>query len=272
MKKRTKIVYLALVFCFSIPSITRGGVSIIGGLSHEKRAKPGEIYKGSVLIKNDGNEPEEVKVYQTDYEFHFDGSNNYGLPGKLERSNANWLNINPHRLTIQPGDVSTVNYTAKVPDDPNLVGTYWSMLMIEGVPKSSPLSSQPQKDETKIGITQIMRYGVQMITNIGDTGERKLKFLQTKLLKEAEKRVLQVDIENIGQRLLRSPLWVELYDDSGGYIGKFDGGGKHIYPGTSVRYKADLTSVPKGTYKALVVADCGGNDIFGANYDFKFEK
>ena len=272
MGRQTKIVYLAMVFCFSILSTTKAGVSIIGGLSHEKRAKPGEFYKGSILIKNNSAEPEEIKVYQTDYRFCFDGSNNYGPPGKSERSNANWLSFNPHRLTIRPGDILTVNYTAKVPDDPNLVGTYWSMLMIEGVPKSSPESSQPKKNETQIGITQITRYGVQMITNIGDTGERKLKFLQTKLLREAEKRVLQVDIENIGQRLLRSPLWVELYDDSGGYIGKFDGGGKHIYPGTSVRYKADLTSVPKGTYKALVVADCGGDYIWGANYDFKFDK
>ena len=272
MGKPTKIVYLALVFCFSILSTTKAGVSIIGGLSHEKRAKPGEIYKGSVLIKNNSAEPEEVKVYQTDYQFSFDGNNNYGPPGKSERSNANWLSFNPHRLTIRPGDVLTVNYTAKVPDDPNLAGTYWSMLMIEGVPKSSQGSNQTEKDKTKIGITQIMRYGVQMITNIGDTGQRNLKFLQTKLLREAEGRFLQVDIENTGQRGLRSSLWVELYDESGGYVGKFDGGGKLTYPGTSARYKVDLTGVPQGAYKALVVADCGSDDIFGANYDLKFEK
>ena len=272
MGRPTKIVYLALFFCFSILSTAKAGVSIIGGLSHEKMAKPGETYKGSVLIKNNSAEPEEVKVYQTDYQFCFDGSNNYGPPGKSERSNANWIGLNPHRLIIQPGDVLTVNYTTKVPDDPNLVGTYWSMLMVEGIPKSSPESSQAEKGKTKIGITQIMRYGVQMITNIGDTGERKLKFLETKLLRKAEGRFLQVDIENTGQRGLRSSLWVDLYDKGGGYVGKFDGGGKRIYPGTSVRYKVDLAGVPEGTYKALVVADCGGDDIFGANYDFKFEK
>jgi len=272
MKRWTKIVYLALVFCLSIPSATKAGVSIIGGLSHEKKAKPGEIYKGSVLIQNNGAEPEEFKVYQTDYQFCFDGSNNYGTPGKLERSNANWLSFNPHRLTIRPDEVLTVNYTVKVPDDSNLVGTYWSMLMIEGIPKSSPESSQLEDGKTKIGINQIMRYGVQMITNVGDTGERNLKFLQTKLLKEDQKRVLQVDIENIGQSWLKSSLWAELYDKNGRYIGKFDGGRKHLYPGTSVRYKVDLTDTPEGTYKALVVADCGGDNVWGANYNFKFEK
>jgi hypothetical protein len=272
MERATKIICLALVFCFSIVSTTKAGVSIIGGLSHQKKAEHAEVYNGSVLIKNDGVEPQEVKVYQTDYTFRFDGSNNYGLPGKLDRSNANWLSFNPHRLTIPAGDVLTVNYTVKVPDDPNLVGTYWSMLMVEGIPTGSPESSQPEKGKTKIGITQVMRYGIQMITNISDTGECNLKFLQTKLLKEAEKRVLQTNIENTGQRLLRSSLWVDIYDQSGGYIGKFDGGAKHIYPGTSVRYKVDLTSIPKGTYKALVVADCGGDYIWGTNYEFKFDK
>ena len=89
---------------------------------------------------------------------------------------------------------------------------------------------------------------------------------------DTEKRVLQVDLENIGQRWLRLSLWVELYDESGRYIGKFDGQRKRTYPGTSVRCKVDLSNIPKGTYKALVVADCGGDYIFGANYNLKFEK
>ena len=284
MKTRIRIICLALVFSFLIASSTDAGVSIIGGLSHQKKTKPGEIYKGSILIKNTGTEPQEIKIYQTDYQFRFDGSNNYGPPGKLKRSNANWLSFNPHRLIIPPGEVSMVNYTVKVPNepnlpddpnlpnDPNLVGTYWSMLMVEGIPKSSRESSLLEKGKTKVGITQIIRYGIQMITHMGDTGERKLKFLETKLLREAEKRLLQVDMENIGQRWLRLSLWAELYDESGRYIGKFDGGRKHIYPGTSVRYKVDLSNVPRGNYKALVVADCGEDYIFGANFNLKFEK
>lgn len=272
MKMRTKIIFLASFFCFFISSLTEGGVSIIGGLTYQQEAALGETYKGSFFVKNTEAEPQEVRIYQTDYQFHCDGTNNYGPAGKLERSNADWLSFNPHRLIIPPNDVVTVNYVVKVPADSNLTGTYWSMLMVEGVPKGSPRSSQPEKDETKIGVTQITRYGVQMITHIGDTGERKLKFLETKLIRDAEGRVLQVDIENVGQRWLRPSLWVELYDESGSHVGKFEGGKKRIYPGTSVRYKVDLRNVPKGKFKALVVADAGGDYIFGANYTLKFEQ
>ena len=56
------------------------------------------------------------------------------------------------------------------------------------------------------------------------------------------------------------------------YIGRFEGRRKRIYPSTSVRYTVDLSNVPQGTYKALVVADSGGDYIFGANYTLKFEK
>ena len=104
-----------------------------------------------------------------------------------------------------------------------------------------------------------------MITNISNTGTRKLKFLTTKLLKEnAEKRILQLDIENIGERLLRPLLWTELYDEKGNYVGRFEGGQLRTYPGTSVRFGFDLSHMPKGIYKVLIVADCGGDDLFGA--------
>jgi len=269
-----RILCLVLVFCFLAPSVTNAGISIIGSLTHEKKSNPGpgETYEGSILIKNTSAKPQEVKIYQTDYEFCFDGSNNYGPPGKLERSNANWLSFNPHWLIIPPDDTSTVNYTVKVPNDPNLVGTYWSMLMVEGIPESSLQSSQPEKNKAKIGVTQIFRYGIQMITHIGDTGERQLKFLKTELIREAERRIFQVDVENIGQRWLRPLLWLEIYDENGTCIGRFEGGTKRIYPDTSVRYKIDITDVPNDNYKALMVADCGGDYIFGANYTLKFEE
>ena len=272
MKTRTKIICTALFFSLLIPCAARAGVSVIGGLSHKRNAKAGETYKGIIFIRNTAEEPQEVKVYQNDYLFFFDGRNAFGEPGKDPRSNANWLSFNPHRTTIPPGDLLAVNYTVKVPDDPNLVGTYWSMFMVEGIPETSPESTKAKKDKIKMGITQVVRYAVQMVTHIGDTGERKLEFLNTKLLKEEKQRILQVDIENIGERYLAHFLWAELYDEQGRYIGKFEERRLGTFPGTSVRYRIDLSEVPEGNYKAMVVADCGGDYIFGANYTLKFEK
>ena len=272
MAKATRTICWTLALICLTACTARARVSVIGGLTHEKKAKPGETYKGSILIKNHDTTPHEVKIYQTDYRFYFDGTNHYDPPGKLRRSNANWLSFSPHRIIIPSESVARITYTVETPGDPNLVGTYWSMLMVEEIPKTSPESSQVEKIGPQVGITQIVRYGVQMITHIGNSGDRKLKFLETKLLRETGKRILRADIENTGERWLRPYLWTDLYDDSGSYVGRFEGSRKRIYPGTSTRYKVDLSNVPQGMYKALVVADCGGDDVFGANYTLKFEK
>ena len=272
MKLGRKIILVALFSCLMISYVAEGHISIIGGLSHEKKAIPGEVYKGSILIKNSGNNTLEIKIYQTDYLYYFNGTNDYGPPGKLKRSNADWLSFNPHQMIIPPESTATINYTVTTPSDPNLVGTYWSMLMVEEIPKSSPESTRAEEIEPQVGITQIVRYGIQMNTHIGNSGERKLKFIETKLLTENEGRILQVDVENTGQMWLKTYLWAELYDNTGRYIGRFEGGRKRIHPGASVRFKVDLNNVPEGTYEALIVADCGGDDVFGANYTLKFEK
>lgn len=274
MKSRIGIFAAALVLTCLTTSAVQASVSVIGGLSHEKKAAPGEIYKGSIIIKNDDIKPHEIKIYQTDYLYYCDGTNDYDPVGKLERSNADWLSFSPQRMIIPPKGTATINYTINTPNDPNLIGTYWSMLMVEEVPETSPESSLAEEVKPQVGITQILRYGIQMTTHIGDSGKRELKFIETKLLRETEKRVLQVDIENIGQRWLRPSLWAELYDDTGRYIGRFENGRKRIYPGASVRFKVDLSDVPRGPYQALVVADCGGDYIFGVNLNLtlKFDE
>jgi len=271
MKFRTGIILAGLIFCLFMPCVSLAGVSVPSGLTYEKEAPPGGTYKGAIQLINTGKGPQEVKIYQTDYLFYSDGSNIYGEPGKDARSNADWITFSPRRLTIPPKGTAQVNYTLEVPDDKALVGTYWSMLMVEGISSSSPEAVKKEKGVISMGITQIIRYGLQMITQIGDTGTHKLKFVKTKILKTDDKRILQIDMENIGERLLRPALWAELYDEKGRSVGKFEGGKLRIYPGTSVKFRIDLSRVPKGTYKAMVVADCGGDDLFGATYTLKFE-
>jgi hypothetical protein len=105
-------------------------VSVIGELSQDKEAKPGETYSGVIIVRNDTNEPQEAKVYQTDYTFQCDGTNNYGDPGMLPRSNARWVAFSPSYLTLPALATMAVNYTVTVPKDTagrKLIGTYWSI-------------------------------------------------------------------------------------------------------------------------------------------------
>ena len=273
-RPRTRGILLAVCLAASIgvaAGAAAAAVSVSGKLTHEKQAAPGEAYESVIYLGNTGEEAEQVKVYQTDYLFSCDGTYNYETPGKNPRSNAGWTTFGPARVTIPPHGTSIINYSVKVPDDPGLAGTYWSIIMVEVLSKQSPEIAGGHDGQVKLGIDQVFRYGVQIVTHIEDTGQRKLKFLDTRLLREDGARVLEVDLENTGERWLRPVLWAELYDTSGTFVGKFDAGTLRIYPGTSVRYKVDLTQVAGGDYKAVVIADCGADDVFGATYSLSVE-
>lgn len=244
-------------------------VSVVGDLSQMKEARPGESYSGVILVKNDTPEIQEAKVYQTDYTFHFSGTNDYAEPGSLPRSNARWVAFSPAFVTLPPNATVAVNFTVSVPRDTvgKLQGTYWSMLMVEGVRRGSAESSSGDKDRAEVGISQTIRYGIQVVTSIAGTGAPNVKFIDAKLLKKEDgARVLQVDVENSGDRFMRPEVYVELFDEFGLSRGRYSTSIFRLYPGTSVRYAVDLSAAPSGTFKALVVVDAGGEEAFAAQY------
>lgn len=248
-------------------------VSVVGDLSRDEEVRPGQVLEGVILVKNDSPEIQEAKVYQTDYAFHFSGTNTYGDPGGAPRSNARWISFSPAFVTLPPNATVAVNYTVTVPRDPSgsLVGTYWSMIMVEGIIKGSAESTQPApKAKAQMGLAQTMRYAIQIATTIAGTGSINVKFINAAVItREDSTRVLQADIENAGERFIRPTVYVELFDEAGLSRGRYDGSRFRMYPGTSVRQTFDLSSVPPGTYKALLVVDAGGDEAFAAQYTLK---
>lgn len=245
------------------------GVSVIGGLTRETTLSLGGKKEGKIIIKNGSEKAQEVKIYQTDYLFWADGRNSYGEPGTTGRSNAKWITFTPKQITLPPNGSEAVYYTIEIPKEENLCGTYWSIFMVE--PISSEVLEPPkqEKDKVVVGIKTVVRYAIQIITNIGDTGKKDIKFVDKKLIVEEGKKFLQLDVENTGERCLVPLVWAELYDEKGINLGRFDGGRFRIYPSCSVRYKIDLSEVPSGKYKALIVADSGDENVFGAQYDLE---
>jgi hypothetical protein len=268
MKVKKIDVFMLLLIVLLIPVSNQAGIAIVGGLTNEMSALPGQTVQGVIFVRNDGEENEDIRVYQRDYLFFSDGTNKYGEPGEVKRSNAKWINFSPRQITIPPREKAEIHYTVTVPLQDGLIGSYWTMLMVEPVP--DPLKARESQEG--INIKVLMRYGIQVITHIGDTGDRRLKFLNTKIRKDEGRKILQIDIENVGERMLRPFVWVELYDESGRHTETYEGLKRRTYPGTSIRQEIDISEVKSGTYKALVVADCGGDDIFGINYTLQIEE
>ncbi|MGB8169939.1 MAG: hypothetical protein WCF18_20720 [Chthoniobacteraceae bacterium] len=243
-------------------------VVVVGGLTRTSTIKPGEAFEGVILLKNADRQPAEARVSQTDYLSYADGRNSYGEPGKAARSNAAWITVSPSRVKLAPGETQVVRYKGRAPADPDLHGTFWSMIMVE--PNSAPsITPEGKVNQVAVGLQTVIRFAIQIVTEIGHVGTRSLQVQDKRVVQVAGRRALQLDIANDGERLLVPAMTVELFDRQGASIGRFDAGRARIYPTCSVRAKVDLTDVPVGKYAAMVLLDSGEAQVLGAQYDLE---
>jgi hypothetical protein len=247
-------------------------VSVRGNTIRELRAQPGERYAGAFVVVNSSAEPQEVKLYQTDYFTTADGTNTYGEAGSSPRSNARWVAIAPSTLVVPPQSSREVNYTVTIPADRPLTGTYWSMVMVEGLPRESAESrlpsALPRSVQTQV-LTRI-RYAVQIVTHVGAEIKPEAKFEAPRVRATAEgAKILQLDLRNTGLRSFLPAFALELYGQDGTRVKTISASREITYPGTSLRQQFDLGTLPPGTYRALVTMDAGSNAVFGAQYTLK---
>lgn len=264
--KKAGQIFVLLLILLCIYFQSQSSIVVLNGLTHENVAQKGDIYRGIIQIQNTGQTSRSVKVYQNDYWYSYSGESKHDPPGTMERSNAKWININPELLTLAPNEISVINFEVVVPVNEDLAGTYWSVIMVEGI--SEPDTTRP---ETGVKINTAIRYAVQVITNIGNTGQSDLSFLGMELTKKNDASLLLVAIENIGERLLKPDVKIELFDESGNSVATIIAEKRKILPGTSIKSTLIFEGVKPGNYTGVLVADCGEDNIFGTNLSFALE-
>lgn len=254
----------------------QGQIAVEGLTIKQRPARTGDVYSGTFAVKNTSSETQEARLYQTDYYTSAAGESVYGEPGSMARSNARWVRIGSARIVVPPNQTIEVPYTVSVPATQPLAGTYWSLIMVEAIPRGSPQSAvspggrgQPQR---ALGVTMKFRTAVQIVTDIEAGGKRDVKFETPQVfsaVKDSAKG-LQFDLHNTGT-LAFSPLFtVELYGQDGRHVRTLTARRAIIYPGTSMRQLFDLGRLAPGKYKAVVTVDAGANAVFGAQYSFTF--
>lgn len=278
MKKKTAIRFLGLVLVIILISATESTaqITVESTLADDTEITAGSSYERKIVIANRSNETQQARIYQTDYLFDADGNNYYGQPGTTVRSNANWIHTGQSVVTIPPLETASVAYRVDVPAEWNgepLEGSYWSMIMVEGIPSGSPESTLLKSPSTvQVGLREIFRYGVQVATHVRDTGSRRLLVSSSTLVMGDDGALqLHLDIENVGNRLARPNNWVELYDANGSAFGRHEGTTSRIYPGTSVQNRYDLGDLKPGSYRALVILDSGDGDVDAAEFMLTIE-
>lgn len=264
------LVCLSLLLAFSCFALSASAqIAVVGSLSHDDEASPGSRYSGTIEIHNSGTDSRQAKIFQTDYSFSYDGSNNFGAPGSEKRSNADWISFSPAFVTVPPGETVPVAYEVVVPaDSSELAGTYWSILMIEDVPTDSPESTVEAEEnaEIRVGVREVFRYAVQLATHIRTNEDYQIEFVGVGLEDSLSPQTLRVAVQNSGNVFMNPAVWIEVFDASGEKKAKIESKSARLYPSTSVSHLFDLSGFEHGEYEVLVVVDAGEENIFGAQY------
>jgi hypothetical protein len=263
----------AVVIVLGAGCLPRPGVAqlSVGRGIVEREVAAGTRYRGSIPITNGSGEARRVRLYQADFTFDATGANHFEAPGTLQRSSAPWTTLGSGELPIPAGATVAVEYSVTVPErhagKPE--GSYWSVVMVEEMP-TSPVQRRDAAREQGLGVRQVMRTAVVLVTHIAGTGAPELAFDAPRIVTENGGRLLQVDVRNTGTVAVRPALTSELFDAGGRSQGKVQGADRMLYPGTAARYRFDLGTIRAGRYTAVVLGDAGGDAVFGAQYGVTF--
>jgi len=227
----------------------------------EQAARPGERYTGTIIVQNTSAFAQRITARMVDYSFAADGTSRYDNPGSQPRSSAHWTTLTPRTAEIPPKKSVALAYTIQVPVSDTLTGSYSSMVLV-----TTPLQAgdvvRPHGGRASAGIKSDMSYGIQLATHLG--GAAPSRFEMGQLTIEAaggRGRKLALTVRNTGARAQRPIVSIELYTDGGRLVASQKAQRGLIYPGSSVRQTFTLSSVPRGSYRALLQTDTG-EDIF----------
>jgi len=240
-------------------------IEVVGSLRHVHKGMRGDVYKGEIKINNSGDNDQEVRIYQTDLLYNYEDYTFYDDPVTHGRSNANWINFSPKTVIVKAKENVYVQYEVTIPKGDTIFGTYWSVLMVEGVIPIDP--HQPGQ----LNISTVTRYAIQMVTEIDEQGEGKLEFMDPSLITEEDKVFLAVDIVNMGDHYIAPEVSIELFNEAGESVKLIKAPKKGLYPTTSSRFRFDLEGIESGkTYETLIIATGQDEEAFGLEYTLHF--
>jgi hypothetical protein len=267
MKKHT--IFLALIGLIALSYQCYASLDLVGPLNDDRHVQSGKKYSGVILMRNTGDKPLKVQVTQHDYTFTYQGRNFYDVPGTNKRSNARWISLSSNKVIIPPLSDMSLGFNVKVPKKKDLAGTYWSIVML--TPDEDNSSSVAGSSES-VTIKSVFAFGYQVVTTVGNLGSASIKFVDKTIVSSEGKTLLKVSLKNDGEMLVIPEVWASIFAESGENLGRFDAMKARIFPGCSLTSDIDMSRVPDGKYKALIVVDTGQADPVGAQYDIVIKR
>lgn len=246
-----------LLILFTIPSFSK--VVVLNGLTHIHQGDQGKFVMGEIQVQNIGDKKERVLIYLNDLIQECNASPAYMTIGSHERSSGQWIELNTSEKILTPMEEFTIKYKINIPEEKKIQGSFWSMVMIEIV---DPIKED--KLETGVTMDSKIRYGIQVITNVGNMEDSEIEFVGVELIEYEDGEVLLATAENAGIFMVTPTVVLELFDENGKQVLKTEVPFKKVYPKSCKSFEVPIEKLDAGNYEALLVADYG-KSLYGTN-------
>ena len=264
-----KVLLISLLFLILFTIKIEGGLIVNSKLVHQYEVDVGEKRLGEIVLKNNSKNKIMVRLYKRDYSFNAAGKNFYSSPGINPHSNAEWLLLKKQLFSIPPFGKKSIKYIINIPDK-MLKGTYWSMVMIEEYETQSENSNNFIKSK----VNQNVRYGIQIVTNLGEKGKMNIEYKkpEVKMLKE-NKYIFRIDIVNKGIfELKTNPQIIIINKNTGEIVNTYERKQIRLYPNTSIAVKEKISLDKKIPYKIIAIVGNNRRGYYGKEYSIGVEK
>lgn len=236
-----------------------GNIVLVSDMTTAHSAAPGSVVRGVLEVRNTGEVSETLSVTLKDFATRAPDTRDILQSDTTDRSLGSWLTLEQDALTVPPGQLRSIPYQIQVPDQPDLAGSYWTILMLEE--GSTPTIATAGS----MSLLQRSRIASRVLVNVSG-GSRVVTFTASGIEQQGAGTVFYTDIENTGTTALPLAPKLELYDQRGRKQATYQGQQATLYPGSSWRYSIDLTAAPPGDYTAILIADGGEGALFGARH------
>ena len=250
---------------FSICHFSNANVVVLNGLTHVHKTASGETITGVVKLKNTKDTEQRIVVYFNNM-FQECGKETV-LTAEFSHENSilNWVSTNVNERVLKPKEEYELIYTIDIPENVEVDGSYWGVLMIE--------IEEPIKEEDLeygVKLESKVRYGIQLILDINERTPSELDFYDVKFLEEGTSKTLNVSVQNMGTFYVQPTLILEVFNEEGNKTKKEEVKFKKIYPGFCKPFSIDISDLSKGFYNAVLMGDYGEN-LYAVDLEFEIK-
>lgn len=247
MKKFLTLLFLILVLAY--PSLA--SIIVSNGLTKIHEVPFKGYREGTIVLKNTSSKNESFRCYLNDLATNCAGEVFYQDPGVNANSLSPYLSTTVTEATLAPGEEYELVYKVDLAKSNFQTGSLWSLLMIEVV---KPIA----ETQTNAGfsVDSKIRYGIQIITNVGSQEEPIIQFSNVQLGSDGEgKKMLEASLSNSGAFLSLPLVEIQVYNSKGEKVKDLSVPSKKIYPQNCQKFQLPIDDLPEGKYKAVLFAE-----------------